>query len=161
MAAPGASDQTALRSRLDDGRKVSAKAIVIATGARPSVPKPFDGLGEIILTNETIFEISSLPRSIAVVGAGPLGLELAQALARLDVETAVFEQSDHLAALHDAEVARELRSILGTEFPIRLGVKLDVETDGHGARLSWSGASTGAALFERILVAAGRPPVES
>jgi dihydrolipoamide dehydrogenase len=143
---------------LDDGRKVSAKAIVIATGARPSVPKPFDGLGEIVLTNETIFEISSLPRSIAVVGAGPLGLELAQALARLGVETAVFEQSDRLAALHDDEVAKELRSILGAEFPIRLGVKLDVEMDGHGARLSWSGASTGAASFERVLVAAGRPP---
>jgi dihydrolipoamide dehydrogenase len=143
---------------LDDGRNVSANAVVIATGARSSVPKPFDGLGDIVLTNETIFEISSLPRSIAVVGAGPLGLELAQALARLGVETAVFEQSDHLAALRDAEVAKVLRSVLGTEFPIHLSVKLDVERDGHKARLSWSGASTGAASFERILVAAGRPP---
>jgi hypothetical protein len=88
--------------------------------------------------------------------SGPTGLELAQALARLGVETAVFEQSGHLAALRDADVTKELRPVLGKEFPIHLGVKLDVEKEG--ASLSWSGASTGAASFERILVAAGRPP---
>jgi dihydrolipoamide dehydrogenase len=150
------SDATALA--LDDGRKVSAKAIVIATGSRPNVPKPFEKLGDIVLTNETIFELESLPRSVAVVGAGPLGLELAQAMARLGVETTMFDQGEHIAALRDGEVAKILGSVLGKEFPIHLGVKLDVQNDGHGARLSWSGASSGAAFFERILVAAGRPP---
>ena len=149
-------DRTSLA--LDDGRKISAKAVVIATGSRPSVPKPFQGLGDVVLTNETIFELTALPRSVAVVGAGPLGLELAQALTRLGVETAVFDQGDHLAALRDAEVAKELQSVLGREFPIRLGVKLDVGRDGKGVRISWSGASTGAASFERVLIAAGRPP---
>jgi dihydrolipoamide dehydrogenase len=71
----------------------------------------------------------------------------------------VFEQSSHLAALPDADVAKELGSVLREEFPIHLGVKLDVGKDGHGARLSWSGTSSGAGWFERILVAAGRPPV--
>jgi dihydrolipoamide dehydrogenase len=150
------SGKTALA--LDDGRKVSAKAIVIATGSRPSVPKPFDKLGDIVVTNETIFELQSLPHSIAVVGAGPLGLELAQALARLGVQTTLFDQSNHIAALRDAEVAKILNSVLGKEFPIHLSVKLDVEQDGQGARLSWSGASSGVASFERVLVAAGRPP---
>jgi dihydrolipoamide dehydrogenase len=126
------SDKIALT--LDDGRKVSAKAIVIATGSRPSVPKPFQKLGEIVLTNETIFELESLPRSIAVVGAGPLGLELAQALARLGVEVTMFDQGEHIAALRDAEVAKNLRSILGKEFPIHLDVKLDVEKDGGRCR---------------------------
>jgi dihydrolipoamide dehydrogenase len=150
------SDATALA--LDDGRKVSAKAIVIATGSRPNVPKPFEKLGDIVLTNETIFELESLPRSVAVVGAGPLGLELAQAMARLGVETTMFDQGEHIAALRDGEVAKILGSVLGKEFPIHLGVKLDVQKDGHGAWLSWSGASSGAAFFERVLVAAGRPP---
>ena len=131
---------------------------MIATGSRPSVPKPFEKLGDIVLTNETIFELQSLPHSIAVVGAGPLGLELAQAMARLGVQTTMFDQSDHIAALRDAEVAKILKSVLGKEFPIHLGVKLDVEKDGAGARLSWSGASSGVASFERVLVAAGRPP---
>lgn len=150
------SDATTLA--LVDGRKVSAKAIVVATGSRPSVPKEFEKLGDIVLTNETIFELRSLPRSIAVVGAGPLGLELAQAMARLGVETAMFDQGDRIAALRDAEVAKSLRSVLGKEFPIHLGVKLEVEKDGDAARLSWSGASSGTASFERVLVAAGRPP---
>jgi dihydrolipoamide dehydrogenase len=150
------SDSTTLS--LDDGRKVSAKAIVIATGSRPSVPKEFEKLGDIVLTNETIFELRSLPRSIAVVGAGPLGLELAQAMARLGVETAMFDQGDRIAALRDAEVAKSLRSVLGKEFPIHLGVKLEVERDGDEVRLSWSGESSGTASFERVLVAAGRPP---
>jgi dihydrolipoamide dehydrogenase len=56
---------------LDNGQKVSAKAVVVATGSRPSVPKPFQLLGDIALTNETLFELASLPRSIAVIGAGP------------------------------------------------------------------------------------------
>jgi dihydrolipoamide dehydrogenase len=131
-------DRTTLA--LDDGRKVFAKAVVIATGSRPSMPKLFPGLGDIVLTNETIFELSSLPRSMAVVGAGPLGLELAQALARLGVETAVFDQGDHLAALRDAKVAKTLQAVLDREFPIHLSVKLEVQKDGSGARLSWSGA---------------------
>lgn len=149
-------DRTTLA--LEDGRKVSAKAVVIATGSRPSVPEPFLNLGDLVLTNETIFELSSLPRSIAVVGAGPLGLELAQALTRLGVETAVFDQGDRLAALSDAEVASELKSVLSREFPIRLGVKLEASRNGGHADFSWSGASSGKAAFERVLIAAGRPP---
>lgn len=143
---------------LDDGRKIAAKAVVVATGSRPSVPKPFDELGDLVLTNETIFELTSLPHSVAVVGAGPLGLELAQALARLGVETALFEQTEHIAALRDAEIAKALRSVLGKEFAIHLGVKLDIKKDGQRARFSWSGASSGVAFFDRVLVAAGRPP---
>jgi dihydrolipoamide dehydrogenase len=152
-------DRTTLA--LDDGGKVSARAIVVATGSRPSVPKPFQVLGDVVLTNETIFELPSLPRSIAVVGAGPLGLELAHALARLGVEIAVFDESEHIASLRDGDVAKELRSVLNLEFPIHLGVKLGVEKDGHGARLSWSGASSGTGTFDRVLVAAGRPPALS
>jgi hypothetical protein len=51
---------------LDDGRKVSAKAIVIATGSRPSVPRPFDKLGDIVITNETVFELTSHVRLLHV-----------------------------------------------------------------------------------------------
>src|SRR5580698_3974425 len=64
---------------------VKANAIVIATGAKPLIPKFLDGLGARVLTNETLFELKELPRSLGVIGAGPLGLELAQALARLGV----------------------------------------------------------------------------
>lgn len=143
---------------LDDGRKVNAKAVVVATGASPSTPEMFKELGDIVQTNETIFEIASLPRSLAVIGAGPLGLELAQAFARLGVETAVFEKSNHLAALRDPDVAPELRKILAAEFAIHTGVEIDVGKVEGGARLTWSGATSGDHVFESVLVAAGRPP---
>jgi dihydrolipoamide dehydrogenase len=143
---------------LADGRHVSAKAFVVATGSRPSVPKVFDGLERYVITNENLFEMHTLPRSVAVVGAGPLGLELAQALARLGVETEVFEEKERLPGVPDAEVSKAVVSQLGAEFPLHLGVELKPQRVGHLARISWSGSSSGVKDFERILVAAGRPP---
>jgi dihydrolipoamide dehydrogenase len=85
-----------------------------------------------------------------------LGLELAQALA--GVQTTVFDQGEHIAAVRDAEVAQNVQSSLGKEFPIHLSAKLDLDADGQLTRHSWSGASSGTASFERVLVATGRPP---
>jgi dihydrolipoyl dehydrogenase len=92
------------------------------------------------------------------VGAGPLGLELAQALARLGVETMVFDEGKRLAGLHDEQIAAELESILTIEFPLRLGVSLSVRPDGNEVEITWKGTSTGSSRFERVLVATGRPP---
>jgi dihydrolipoamide dehydrogenase len=99
-----------------------------------------------------------LPASVAVIGAGPLGLELAQALARLGVETMLFDNGQIIAGLRDTEVAASLRDIIERDLPIRLGVELEVRPDGEGVSLSWSGPQAGAKRFERLLVAAGRPP---
>jgi dihydrolipoamide dehydrogenase len=137
---------------------VQAKAIVIATGAKPLVPKFLRELEERVLTNETVFELKDLPRSIGVIGAGPLGLELAQALARLGVSVTVFDQSDILAGLDDHELASVLRSILEKEFAIHLGVELSARGESTGIALSWSGASSGKSTFDYVLAAAGRPP---
>jgi pyruvate/2-oxoglutarate dehydrogenase complex dihydrolipoamide dehydrogenase (E3) component len=76
----------------------------------------------------------------------------------LGVDVEVFEQADHVAALHDVEVANELKLILGAELPMHFNVRLDVAASGHLARIEWSGASSGAKSFERVLVATGRPP---
>jgi dihydrolipoamide dehydrogenase len=146
------------RLALDDGSIVSAKVVVIATGSRPHVPKMFEALGDRVLTNDTIFELPGLPKSIAVVGAGPLGLELAQALSRLGVGTEVFDEGNRLAGLHDEDVAAELKSILTKEFAIRLGVSLAATRQDEEAEISWKGQSAGKKRFERVLVATGRPP---
>ena len=137
---------------------VQAKAIVIATGAKPFIPKFLGGLEERVLTNETLFELKDLPRSIGVIGAGPLGLELAQALARLGVTVTVFDESETLAALDDHEIASALRAILEKEFAIHLGVEMSARRNGDEIALSWSGESDGKATFDYVLAAAGRPP---
>lgn len=83
---------------LDDGRRVQARAVVIATGSQAQIPEPFRDLGPRILTNETIFELPDLPDSLAVIGGGPIGLELAQAMGRLGVPVTLFDQGTRLAA---------------------------------------------------------------
>lgn len=122
------------------------------------VPPMFEALGPMALTNETIFELSDLPASIAVIGAGPLGLALAQALVRLGVDVDVFDQGERLAGLHDLEVAAGLKLILERELPVRRGVKISVDCDGVAVSLSWTGTSAGTKRFERLLIATGRPP---
>ncbi|WP_299652683.1 dihydrolipoyl dehydrogenase [uncultured Jannaschia sp.] len=146
------------RLELDRGDVVFARAVVVAAGAYPMVPAPFEALGDLVLTNRTVFEIADLPRSLAVIGGGAIGLELAQAMARLGVETCLFDHAETLGGSEDAEVQAALEEILGAEVTLHLGVEVEAAREGDEARLSWSGASAGEARFERVLVAAGRPP---
>ena len=149
---------------LDDGSSVTARAVVIATGARPMIPEAFKSLGDLILTNETIFEMATLPPSVAVIGAGSVGLELAQALTRLGVEVAVFDKAERIVGMSDEAVAECLTTLLRREFPIRLGVEVEAErdADGGGAIVRWSdgrpGGEAGEHRFARVLIASGRPP---
>ncbi len=140
-----------------DGRIVHARCVIIATGSRPSIPKMFDGMKN-ILTNETIFEIEKLPSSLAVVGAGPLGLELAQAFSRLGVDVTVFDEGDTVSALKDDDVAKSLHTLLEREFSIHLGVKINASQSDETTDIFWSGASEGRKRFTHVLIAAGRPP---
>lgn len=143
------------RLQLDDGRSVSARAIVIATGARPVIPDAFRHVEACLLTNESLFDLSSLPKSVAVIGAGPLGLELGQALARLGSWVEVFDREDTVGGLSDKRVSETLCACLRGEMPLHLGVEPEVSPGPKGVRLSWEGESRD---FETLLVAAGRVP---
>ena len=141
---------------LDDGRTVSARAVVIATGSRPIVPEPFRALGDLIDTNETIFERETLPKSLGVVGGGALGLELAQAFASLGVTVAVFESGERIGGVKDPVVHDELLRILRTSMTVHLGVEASPEAAEGGVVLSWDG---GRERFDRVLVSTGRAPM--
>lgn len=143
---------------LDTGDTVRARAVVIATGSQAPIPEPFRGLGDLALTNESIFELEELPTSLAVIGGGAIGLEMAQAMARLGVETAIFDHSETLGRARDADVQSALAEVLGHELSSHLGVDVSAERDEGRVRLSWSGASDGQRLFDRVLVATGRRP---
>ncbi len=71
---------------LDNGDRVVADKIVIATGSRPVVPEAWQAFGDKVITTDSFFEQEDLPESLAVVGLGVIGLELGQSLARLDVK---------------------------------------------------------------------------
>src|SRR5262249_54274232 len=83
------------------GRTLRFKKAVIATGARAAAP-PIPGLRESgYLTNETVFSLINLPRRLAVIGGGPIGCELAQALARFGAQVHVVEMSGRVLARED------------------------------------------------------------
>lgn len=147
--------------RVGDHRRVRFGAAVLATGSSPSVPKPLEGLGRRVLTTDTIFEIESLPASLAVLGGGPVGLELAQSFARLGVRTVLFDPSSNLGGLRDPELCGIARQVFGREIELRLGAEVDAgEPSGEGARLRWCDrdGGTGEESFAAVLAAAGRPP---
>jgi dihydrolipoamide dehydrogenase len=150
--------ENATTLRLDDGRCVTAKAVVIATGSRPLIPESYAPLGDLVLTNETVFELADLPRSLAVVGAGSLGLELAQAMARLGVTVTLLDPGETLGGLKDATVETTLREVIDRDMAVHLGVEIAATREGDCAVLRWHGASAGEGRFDRVLVAAGRPP---
>lgn len=97
---------------------IHGKRILISTGSRPLIP-PIKGLKEAgFLTNETIFDLEYLPEDLLVVGGGPIGLEMAQALSRLGSNVVVVERSSDVLIREDYEVRELARKLLEKELTI-------------------------------------------
>ena len=97
------------------GRCLQARYFLICTGARVSVP-PVPGLAETPHeTYESIFERRDLPGRLLVLGAGPIGLEMAQAFQRLGARVTVFQRSDRLLTFADPEISAALVDVLRDE----------------------------------------------
>ena len=147
-----------------DHTRVEARAVVIATGSVAVIPEGLAPPGREVLTYDNVFELETLPESVAVVGTGVIGLELGQALHRLGVRTVFFELSRAVGPVTDPEVARHVRETLGRELSLHLGVAVRAEPDpAGGVRVAWSGpdgaaGGEGGERFERLLVATGRRP---
>lgn len=138
-----------------NGEEIAAARIILAPGSAPIVPKPWTQLGTRVLTTDTLFEQPDLPRRIAVVGLGAIGLEMAQALARLGIEVAGFDATDRLPVIADPEVATVLHELLAPELRLHLGTEVDLDVSGDGLLLTWEG---GALQVDAVLAALGRRP---
>ncbi|QKK03110.1 MAG: FAD-dependent oxidoreductase [Pseudomonadota bacterium] len=141
------------------GRRLSARAIVLAAGAEPLVP-PIEGLEQVdYLTSDTLWDLDVLPERLVVLGGGPIGSELTQAFARLGSETTVVEMADRLLPREDAEAGELLAEHLERDgVRVAVGHKaLRVETTQGGQRLFCEHAGREVAFdFDRLLVALGR-----
>ncbi len=143
------------------GARLDFARAVIATGGRPSIP-PVPGLAEAgFLTNETVFSLTELPRRLVIVGAGPIGCELAQAFRRFGSVVTVVSLDPRLLPREDADAAAILAARFKREGVIlRLAAKLlRVERRG-GARVvvfERDGRQE-EAIGDEVLVAAGRAP---
>src|SRR5437588_8300866 len=107
------------------GATLHTRRTVIATGARAHVP-PLPGLAGIApLTNETVFDLTAQPRRLAVLGAGPVGCELAQAFARLGTEVELLELAPQILPQEEPEAAeRVAAALLRDGVRLRLGVRV-------------------------------------
>ena len=143
----------------DDGSRLTARHIVLATGAVPFVP-PIPGLAAIdYLTSDNLWDLDELPPRLAVLGAGPIGCEMAQAFARLGSEVTLIEQGARILSVEDADIAATLDEILAAEgVTIRTGHEvIDVAAGADGVRLTCRTAAGEAVVAcDRVLVAVGR-----
>ncbi|NDY95449.1 FAD-dependent oxidoreductase [Wenzhouxiangella limi] len=141
-----------------DGRRLTARAIVLATGAEPLVPD-LPGLADSgYLTSDTLWDLETLPERLVVLGGGPIGCELAQAFARLGSEVTVVEMSDRLLPREDADAGDLLTHHLREEgltvatghraLRVENARELVCEKDGGEVRFA----------FDHLLVALGRKP---
>lgn len=144
-----------------DGAKLYFKKAAVCTGARAAVP-PVPGLAEAgYLTNETVFSLTELPRRLAVIGAGPIGCELAQSFARFGSSVTLVEQGSHILGREDADAAAILHdSFIREGIDLRLGVKI-IGIEQHGTEKVLQLEQNGEQLetyVDEILVGAGRAP---
>jgi pyruvate/2-oxoglutarate dehydrogenase complex dihydrolipoamide dehydrogenase (E3) component len=141
-------------------RTIRARRVVVATGSEPAIP-PIPGIETVAcFTNETIFDNDSLPEHLLIVGAGPVGIELAQAHRRLGAKVTVIEAATPMPH-DDPELVRTLLDRLAAEGvalhadseiksieQTPTGIVLTVEQQGRQTRI----------LGSHLLVAAGRKP---
>ncbi|RYZ59953.1 MAG: dihydrolipoyl dehydrogenase [Proteobacteria bacterium] len=141
------------RLKLDNGEEVEAKAIIIATGSSPVIPKEWDEFKDRIVTTDSLFELQTLDKSWAVIGMGPLGLEMGQAMALLGCEVHGFDKNPMLGGLKDEIVHSEALKSLQKSFPIHLKADVKLSRIGSKIRVSWGDQHRD---VDRILAAVGR-----
>ena len=139
----------------------------VCTGARPAAP-PVAGLEDAgFLTNETVFSLTELPRRLAVIGAGPIGCELAQAFARFGSAVTVFERTPRILPREDADAAAVVQARMerdGVRFAFgatidRVEAVAGDDPAGGGKRIRCTAdGEARETTVDEILVGAGRAP---
>lgn len=144
-----------------DDKRLNFHRAVITTGARAALP-PIPGLAEAsALTNETLFSITKLPKKIIVIGAGPIGCEMAQSFRRFGSEVTVLDMADRILINEDPDASNLLRKQLESEgIELILGAKIirAVKADNHKTVVIETEGKEQTLDTNEILVAAGRIP---
>ena len=143
--------------QVDQHTIVVAKRIVIATGSHPNVPTPWrEALGERLIINDDVFAWQTLPQSVAVMGAGVIALELAQALHRLGVRVRLYGRSGRIGPLTDPALQAETLKIFSRDLPLQMNAK-DVQLRREGEQVVVR-LGDDEQRFECLLAASGRTP---
>lgn len=159
-------DPWTVEVRLHNGQTetLTARHIVLATGARPFVPS-IAGLDLVApLTSDTLWNLREQPDRLLVLGAGPIGCELAQAFARLDTQVTLLERSERLMQREDLDVSEQVHATFEKE-GVRVLTRTQVERFAieEGVKVAYvgiadaqGGVSTQRIEFDQVLIALGR-----
>ncbi len=140
-----------------NNKELSARHIIVATGAGPFVP-PIKGIEAIpYLTSENLWQLEALPKKLLVMGAGPIGCELAQAFARLGSKVSVVDLADKVLPRADKDVSQEVQKTFERE-GITLYFNSSIESLDRGRALIQCEHESVAVEFDELLVAVGRKP---
>ncbi len=140
------------------GESHTTRYVLLATGSRPALP-PIEGLADAMpLTSETIFALAEAPRSVVMIGGGPICVELAQGLARLGVRVTILQRADRLLPREEPELAERIAAVLRRE---RVEIVTDAEVDrvtvaADATKTVYAGERSWTA--SEIFVGAGRTP---
>ncbi|MBX6313302.1 MAG: FAD-dependent oxidoreductase, partial [Isosphaeraceae bacterium] len=146
---------------IDGTQRINAERFIIATGSRPAIP-PIPGLKQAgYLDNTTVWDLDELPASLVILGAGPVGLELGQAFARLGSPVTILDLADRILPREDPEVSQRLQALLEAEgIKFFLGVEITGVTLKDGKKVVQFRRRQDGATFEaartHLLVATGR-----
>jgi len=146
-----------------NGRRLSTRSIILATGARPLVPQ-LPGLSKVdFLTSDTVWNLTEAPRRLVVLGGGPIGCELAQAFARLGATVTIVEMAERILPREDPEVSDLLAETFAAEhIRVQLNTRaVEFRTDEGQHVMVGEVAQAGTAepieiSFDQILIALGR-----
>jgi len=146
---------------VDDHTRVTAERVVIATGSSPALPAQWrEQLGERLLVSDDVFDWTTLPESVAVVGPGVIGLELSQALSRLGVQVRVLGRGGEIGPLTDPELQDAARRIFSEALPLCADAQsLAVERTGEKVRIRYEdNGEPRVETYDFLLSATGRQP---
>ena len=145
---------------LDAGQMIEAARIVVATGSAAVTPPMFDAVGDRLIVSDDVFRWSDLPRSVAVFGAGPIGLEVAQALSRLGVRVRLFGKGGGVGGITDPQVRAAAAKVIGGGVPFLPDADVrGIARAGDAVVVTFSdGGADIEERFDWLLAATGRKP---
>jgi len=144
-----------------DHTRVTSKSIVIATGSRASYPDSFKELGDRLVISDDVFGWTDLPRAVAVIGTGIIGLELGQALHRLGVRVTVLGRGGRVGPISDPEINACALATFNAEFTLEPEAQIaHMRRHGERVAIGRSGPKGAAEIeyFDYVLAATGRTP---
>ena len=143
-----------------NGERLSARALVVATGSRPVVP-PIEGFDKIdFITSDTLWDLKEQPGKLVVLGGGPIGCELTQAFSRLGTDVTLVEMAPQLLGREDADASNAVLESLRDHDGVNVALSTKaVRAEGNGASGTLVCEQDGNEVrfeFDRLLLALGR-----